>query len=1260
MRFLSILVLLFLSHSVFTQPEFPAELEDPSVIGFNKNSAHSHFIPFGNEKEALNLSVEDSPWYYSLNGTWKFNWVKNPDERPVIFMEPGFDATSWANISVPSNWELQGYGIPIYVNQPYEWTDDPQPPSVPHDYNPVGSYIKTFMIPDHWQNRKVFIHFGAVKSAFFIWINGEYVGYSQGSKTPAEWDVTDFLKHEGNTVALQVYRWSDGAYLECQDFWRISGIERDVYLYSSPQVYIRDFFVKGSLINNYVDGLFDLSIEIKNTTLPVEGYTVSYTLIDQDGKKITSGGGSISFDSDKTTNFLTQEVISNPIKWSAETPYLYTLLISLLKNGEILETVTHKTGFRTSEIVNGQLLVNGKPILLKGVNRHEHDPVAGHVISRESMLLDIQLMKQNNINTVRTCHYPDDPYWYDLCDKYGLYVIDEANIESHGMGYGARSLAKDPIWEKAHLDRVKSMLERDKNHPSVIIWSMGNEAGDGVNFAACYNWIKSSDLSRPIHYERAGQGSNTDIYCPMYASINYIEKYGMKPQEKPLILCEYAHAMGNSTGNLQDYWDVIEKYDQLQGGSIWDWVDQGLLQADEHGVEYYAYGGDFGPDDVPSDGNFCANGLVSADRTPHPGLFEVKKVYQYAEFKGTDLKNGIIEVKNKYDFINLDFTDLHWNLIEDGTIITKNVMYTPNITPSKTDQLKLPYAGFSFLEGKEYFLNLYLKTNTGSSLIPLDFVVASGQLQITDGLGTEPFLTDNFAVLKVIENDTLIDVVAPDFRVSIDRHSGAMRSYHYYDFKLITSGPTANFWRAPTDNDFGNGMDKRCAIWKEVSQNTLADNIVVNQTGKDEVNIEVLKNLDEVKGDLKIRYSVFGNGDVRIHNHFIPDPPESRDRNYLIGQENDKAIRFTGEERIMVEIPSPGEIELENFTIQVTLKSEKFARKNAVWENDTWAPGKLHLEFRDGKLRYYHYGTDYVTFEYPFKTGTYYDVLISFDAPGKSISLYVNDKLAEYKSLGEAVPLNISGLSYIGGYRTENRFFDGEIKKFRLWSKCLIPVDLESRNWGEDELLIYYKFDALDEMKIADQAGNFTATILEKELEQPELPRFGTILQIPHQFNQISWYGRGPQENYWDRNSSAFVGMYSSTVEAQYFPYIRPQENGYRTDCRWIALYDSAGAGIQFIGEPLVCFSALDYSIEDLDQGGKKNYQHTNDLVKRESISLNMDYKQSGVGGDDSWWARPHPQYTLKYGEYEYSYIIRPVRRRTDLMELSGKRFRNE
>ena len=1255
-------ILLLINMGLFAQAEFPAVMENPEITGQNKTAPHSTFVPFENEEEALLLNNDESRYYQSLNGMWKFNWVRNPADRPQDFYKPGFDASGWDDIPVPSNWELQGYGVPIYVNQSYEWTSEPNPPYVPHDYNPVGSYRTSFVVPDHWNGRKVFIHFGAVKSAFYIWVNGKKAGFSKGSKTPAEWDITEFLTKGENTLALQVFRWSDGSFLECQDFWRISGIERDVFLYSSPKVFIRDFFANPTLTTNYMDGILKLNIEVRKDKGEKSDYGIQIKLIDTEGKAITEMEGTLDFDKSNNAFFDVSNTIPNPLKWTAETPNLYGLFISLTKDGETIETVKSKVGFRTSEIKNGQLLMNGKAVLLKGINRHEHDPVKGHVVSRELMLKDITLMKQNNINTVRTSHYPNDPYWYELCDKYGLYVIDEANIESHGMGYGKRSLAKDSLWGNAHLDRIQRMVERDKNHPSIIIWSMGNEAGDGINFTKAYKWIHQRDNSRPVHYERALLGPNTDIYCPMYPSIDYIERYGKEQQERPLIMCEYAHAMGNSTGNLQDYWNVIEKYDQLQGGSVWDWVDQGLLKTDSNGIKFYAYGGDFGPNGTPSDGNFCINGLIAPDRFEHPALAEVKKVYQYIQFKSVR-NNHAVEIKNRYDFIDLKNVKIVWEIQVDNKVIKEGMLENLSIAPRESMTVMLLPLEMRVKPGVEYFLNLKAVTKEETGLIPGGFQIASEQFALPSMRETSPFITDNMSSLKTAEHENTLLVSGNNFKISFDKEMGKITSYEFAGEQLIQSGPRPNFWRAPTDNDFGNGMDTRCKDWKEESWSKDIERVNVVQRGNDEIQIDVSANMNKTNAKINTSYRIFGNGDIHVEEYLIPNPPKKRSGDYLVKNKSGKAMKFSREEPVLLELPSLGKEDLNAFSLQVSLKADEFTRKNAIWVNELWAPGTLHLEFRNGTLCFFLNDADYQYFDYGFETGETYNITLVYDAEAKYLKLYINSQLTEVKSVGTTVPLKIEGKSYVGSYVNENRMFLGTFDNFRVWSKALSEEEISAIKPNKlpkekENLIFSFSFEEMKNKTIPGNVNNIDILLIEKELNMPELPRFGMTMKVPGQFSNLTWFGRGPQENYADRKTAAFVDEYKSTVEEQYYPYIRPQETGYKTDTRWLALQNKEGKGLMITCDSLFCFSALDFTIGDLDQGTKQNYRHTNDLKPRDFVSLNIDYGQTGLGGDNSWGARAHPQYTLNYGEYKYSYTIRPLKRKVDLMGLSKKRFK--
>jgi len=692
-----------------TKPEPHPDWENPQMIGRNKEAPRATAISFADPEAALARDPVASPWNVSLNGEWSFDWAENPDQRPTEFYRPDFDVSSWDLIPVPANWQLHGYGYPIYTNVRYPW-GDPDPPRVPRDFNPVGSYRRTFSVPDGWDGRQVYLRFGGVSSAFYLWVNGQEVGYSQGSRTPAEFNVTEYLIEGENIVALDVYRYSDGSYLECQDFWRISGIFRDVSLYSWDDLHIRDFQVHTDLDEEYRDADLGVDVWVRNLGEGIRPFGVDAQLFDSTGNPVLDSlTASAEVNADREVKVRLDSHITDPPKWSAEEPNLFRLVVSLKNSdGSIIQSVSSNVGFREVEISGGQLLVNGVAVLIKGTNRHEHDPDTAHVMSTEGMIQDILIMKQHNINAVRTSHYPDVPEWYDLTDIYGLYIIDEANIESHGIGYDPdETLGNKPEWGKAHLDRTISMVERDKNHPSIIIWSLGNEAGDGVNFDATSSWVRERDASRPVHYERAELGSNTDIYCPMYERIPQIVEYAETYDDRPLIMCEYSHAMGNSNGNLKEYWDAFYTYERLQGGFIWDWVDQGLRRPvpgrpDEF---YFAFGGDFEPPGVYHDDNFLMNGLVSADRVPHPGLLELKKVHQYIDVSPVDLEQGKIEIANAYGFINLDIFEGFWELKGDGEVLASGRLPKLDVAAAESQIVTLPLPTVAPQGGVEYWLD---------------------------------------------------------------------------------------------------------------------------------------------------------------------------------------------------------------------------------------------------------------------------------------------------------------------------------------------------------------------------------------------------------------------------------------------------------------------------------------------------------------------------------------------------------------------------
>ncbi len=1048
-RFFTPVFLMIFTCSISAQ-QLP-EWQDTEIVQVNREKPHATSFSYSSEEQALEDKKENSAEFLSLNGTWKFRYSENPAERPKDFFKESFSTRRWDNIEVPGNWELQGFGIPIYVNIPYEWTSEPHPPDVPVEHNPVGSYRRDFTLPENWAGKDVYIHFGAVKSAFYLWINGKKVGYSQGSKTPAEFNISKFIQPGDNTIAVEVYRWSDGSWLECQDFWRISGIERDVYLEARPLLQIRDFFCRTSLVNNYTDGFLDLDLKVLNLKENEEKVSVRVKLFEKDAKlSMWEDVLETSLIPGKVNNLQTSAAIGEVAPWSAESPGLYRLVVELFDGeGKLTEAVTCKVGFRTVEILHGQLLVNGKAILLKGVNRHEHDPYRGHAVDKASMLEDIRLMKQYNINAVRTSHYPNDPYWYQLCDEYGLYVIDEANIESHGMGYHPENtLGNNPAFLKSHLDRTIRMVERDKNHPSVIIWSLGNEAGDGVCFDATYDWIKSKDPGRPVQYERAESGRNTDIFCPMYMKIPDMLRYAQSLQKKPLIQCEYAHSMGNSTGNLKDYWDMIEAHEQLQGGFIWDWVDQGFAAKTAGGKFYWAFGGDYGPGDVPSDSNFCMNGLVFPDRSPQPALEEVKKVYQYIGFEPVPFYANRVRIKNKYDFITLAGVDIEWELMTGGKVVESGVIVSPKVLPGKSMDFDMNISRDIVRRNTEYFLTFRAVMKENDGILPKGHILAYEQFQVNEGMPVSEmvfnWLGESSSLPEFTESEISLIISASGVKYQIDKITGRIGSIFVNGKEMLVSGPEPDFWRAPTDNDFGNKMDIRLGFWKNYG-----------------------KELEQVEMSWSPDSTIF----------FVRS-------------------RYTSQDR------------------------------------------------RSGVM-----------------------------------------------------------LSYI---------FNGN---------------------GEvgviEDLLIH-----------------------PKDAEYPELPAFGMQLSLNGSLNTIEYFGRGPHENYIDRNSSALVGQYLSTVAEQYVPYPAPQENGNKTDVRWLQLLDGEGDGLLFRALPTFEFSALNYLPEHLSRR-TKGIEHMSDPVKEDFVVLTLNKIQMGVGGDDSWGAQTHAEYEIPAKSMQFAFIIEPLKPLKKIQELS-------
>lgn len=848
-------VLVIIPAAAQQQPEWQSQY----AVGLNKLNPHAYVWPYATAADVQKGAYEESPYYMSLNGKWKFHWVKNPDTRPKDFYKPSFYTGGWADINVPGNWERQGYGTAIYVNETYEFDDKmfnfkKNPPLVPSEENEVGSYRRTFTIPAGWEGRRVILCCEGVISFYYAWVNGEFLGYNQDSKTPAEWDITDKLKKGENTIALEVYRWSAGAYLECQDMWRLSGIERDVYLYSTPKQYIADYKVTSILEKNtYKDGVFELDVTVEGAAAGIA--TIAYELQNEAGKTVLNGSQPVK--SRGLSNLITfdEKRIPDVEKWSAEHPNLYTLILELKDaNGKVTEVTGTKVGFRTSEIKDGRFCINGVPVLVKGVNRHEHSQL-GRTVSKELMEEDIKLMKQYNINTVRNSHYPAHPYWYQLCDRYGLYMIDEANIESHGMGYGPASLAKDSTWLTAHMDRTHRMYERSKNHPAIVIWSLGNESGNGINFERTYDWLKSVEKNRPVQYERAEENYNTDIYCRMYRSVDVIKEYvARKDIYRPFILCEYLHAMGNSCGGMKEYWDVFENEPMAQGGCIWDWVDQSFREVDKDGNWYWTYGGDYGPKDVPSFGNFCCNGLVNAVREPHPHLLEVKKIYQNIKSTLVDKKNLTIRVKNWFDFSDLNEYLLHWSVTgDDGTIVaegSKEVTCAPHAVVDITlGAVKLPKTL------REAYLNLSWTRVKATPLVTSDWEVAYDQF-----------------VLPVSKNSwSGKPAKAGNTTFVVDEATGALKSLCLDGEELLASPIILSLFRPATDND--NRDQNGAKLWRQAGLDHLTQKVVSLKEGKNKTTVKAdILNVEGKKiGNAEFIYALNRDGSMKVQTTFEPD-----------------------------------------------------------------------------------------------------------------------------------------------------------------------------------------------------------------------------------------------------------------------------------------------------------------------------------------------------------------------------------------------------
>lgn len=855
-----------------------SEITNPKLVDINKEPARASFFSFTNAQEAIDASNSSKGSdFLLLNGTWKFNYVENFEERPKEgFYALDFDDTGWSDIQVPGNWEVQGFGYPIYVNTTYEFTspgfppfwDRPMPPLVPREFNPTGTYRKEFELPNAWQGKDIILSFDGVKGASYFYLNGEFLGMSKDSKLPVRFNISDRVKPGKNVIAMQTHRWSEASYLECQDFWRISGIERDVYLYARSNVHIADFFALPSLDESYTHGEFSLTVDLKNAEGDPQNASVTYTILDRDNNTIATESKATRIGDTGSVNF--SKSIPNVQKWSAEEPNLYSLVIELKDgNGTVTEATAIKIGFRTAEVKDKQFLVNGKPVLVKGVNIHETCEHTGHYVTEELMRKDFELFRKYNVNTARTSHYPQPELFYKLADEYGIYVIDEANIESHGMGYNRRkggTLANNPLFLESHLNRTQGVVERDKNHACVVTWSLGNEAGNGYNFYETYSWVKNRDASRPVQYEQSSYEWNTDIICPMYFTPAQLEEHAQAPDlDRPIIQCEYAHAMGNSLGNFIDYWDLIREYPQLQGGCIWDWVDQGFAETDEEGNKFWAFGADYGPKGTPSSGSFNCNGMVRPDRSPKAQMEEMRKVYQNIWFKNLDPQTGKVDLFNENFFIDLSQYYFEYDIKSNGKVLNSGKL-SINAGPQETVTITIPNLTKYVASGAQTTVNFYVKQKEETRLIPAGWIVAKEQFVLND----YPSATlTNTKPAQLVDESNTITVKGKNFSAIFDKTSGIITSYQYKGTEYISEGFGFRpfFWRAPIENDYGARTPLRLKAWETASYQELkAENLTIS-SGEETV-ISCQYRYPEVNATWNIRYTIFNDGRIKVENHF--------------------------------------------------------------------------------------------------------------------------------------------------------------------------------------------------------------------------------------------------------------------------------------------------------------------------------------------------------------------------------------------------------
>lgn len=1076
--------------------------QDVQVVSVNKEYPRSAFMTYDDRTDALSGKYENSPYYRLLNGTWKFYFVDGYKQLPENITDADIDVSGWNDIKVPGNWELQGYGTAIYTNHGYEFKPrNPQPPLLPEE-NPVGVYRRDIEVPAEWMDRDIYLHVAGAKSGLYVYINGKEVGYNEDSKNPAEFLINPYVKAGKNVLTLKIFRWSTGSYLECQDFWRISGIERDVFLYSQPKAAVRDFRIKSTLDDTYKNGILALEADLRNHRDAAASLTFAYELLDKQGKVVASDEKTVNVSAGKQETVRFDKELANVLTWTSEAPNLYKVLMTVKENGKVTEVIPYNVGFRRIEIKpieqlagNGKpyvvMFVNGQPIKLKGVNIHEHNPATGHYMTEELMRRDFELMKQNNINSVRLCHYPQDRRFYELCDEYGLYVYDEANIESHGMYYDLRkggTLGNNPEWLKPHMYRTINMFERNKNYPSVVIWSLGNEAGNGYNFYQTYLWLKQADkdwMARPVNYERAQWEWNSDMYVPQYPGAKWLEAVGKQGSDRPVVPSEYSHAMGNSSGNLWDQWQAIYKYPNLQGGYIWDWVDQGFDAYDENGRHYWTYGGDYGVD-APSDGNFLCNGIVSPDRTPHPAMAEVKYAHQNVAFEAADLASGKFKVLNRFYFTNLKKYMISYEVKANGKTLKRGKV-SLDVAPQQAAELDVPVSGLKPKADTEYFVNFAVTTVQPEEGVPAGHEIAHEQFR----LPIEPLPVKLATAGNSLEVKTVGDeLIASSGKVTFvfNKKTGVATSYKVNGREYFKDGfgIQPNFWRAPNDNDYGNGAPKRLQVWKQSSKNFNVVESSIAMDGKDAV----------IKADYLLAAGNLYRMTYRIH-------------------------------------PS-GAVKVDAVFTSTDMKAAETEVSEA---------------------------TRMATF-----------------TPGNDAARQAASKL--------------------------------------------------------------------------------------------EVPRIGVRFRLPANMDQVTYFGRGPEENYVDRNASTMVGEYSSKAWDLYFPYVRPQENGHHTDTRWLSLTQGNGKGLTVRADSLIGFNALRNSVEDFDSEEAlphprqwsnftpeevanhdeaaakdvlRRMHHINDIAPRDYVEVCVDLMQQGVAGYNSWGARPEPGYNLPANrEYSWGFTLIP------------------